>query len=53
MKPDDLLDYMSMSNNLSIYLYPCTSGQIESIAKCLLNTEAVGLDGFSMKVIEN
>ena len=41
-----------MLNNLSIYLYPCTSGEIESTIKCLLNTKAVGLDGFSMKVIK-
>ena len=66
MKPDDPLDYMSMPNNLSIYLhpctsglypctsglYPCTSGEIESITKCLSNTKAVGLDGLSMKVIK-
>ena len=62
-----------MPNNLSIYLYPCTSGlyactselylctsgiypctsgEIESNTKCLSNTKAVGLDGFSMKVIK-
>ena len=52
MKPDDPLDCMSIPNNLSIYLYPCTSGEIESITKCLLNTKAVSLDGFPMKLIK-
>ena len=28
MKPDDPLDYMSMPNKLSIYLYPCTIDEI-------------------------
>ena len=94
MMHDDPLDYMSMPNNLCIYLYPCTSGiypctsgrypctsdlypgsssiypctsdlypctsdlypctsgEIESITKCLSNTKAVSLDGFSMKQIK-
>ena len=52
MKPDNLPDYMSMLNELSIYLYPCTSGEIESITKRLSNTKAIGFDGFWMKVIK-
>ena len=47
------LSISSLSSVSSIYsVYSCTSGEIESVTKCLSSTKEVSLDGFAMKVIK-
>ena len=50
---DPVVDYMPYNNKSSIYLFPCTNVEIENIVRDLSNTKAIGLDGFSMKIIKS
>ena len=54
MKPNDPIDdYIQHKNQSSMYLFPCSSVEIENIVRDLSNTKSVGLDGCSMKVIKS
>ena len=50
---DPIDDYMPYKNKSFMYLFPCTSIEIENIVRDLSNTTSIGLDGFSMKVIKS